>query len=626
MGRFDYADAAKAFGAVASARPDALDAQVNLAIALLNQQGPEDLVRSESVLRERVLASDAGHRRGRYVLALLLLNDGRTAEALPHFRDVADADPPDAYAAYFAARSLAADQPDQALAWYRKAIALEPRLRSAYYGAFQAMQRLGRGDEGRDLLQRFEDLDRNPQAEVAEFKYLRMGPLATAVTIDRDQAAIASTIPAGPAFAAAAPLVAHPFPWRSGPSGGPVSITVVDVNGDGTLDVFAAGAGSGTTPNALLTGNADGSFQPQLRHPLASVAGVRAVLWGDYDNNGLVDVFLCRSQGGSQLWRQVTPGVWRDVTRAAGTVAPEPAVDGAMFDADHDGDLDILLLSARGPIRLLSNNGDGTFRNIASAAGLTNDDRGARGLAIADLDADRDADLIIIRQTPPHDVYLNDRLWQYHRASGTAAFANAALEAVLAGDVDADGDTELYTDGPRGIERWVRDRQQAWQPAQLAAAEPRPASGSGAARQLALTDIDGNGTLDLIASRGSSWAAIDTTSTDSRALLFPAPERSIEAWTLGLLDPARGPSVIGLPADGAPVVWGPGPGRHPFLALVFTGRDSRSDQLRSNLSGIGASAAVRTGSHWTALNTWRWQSGPAPSSTRIISYSAEHPQ
>ena len=30
MGRFDYADAAKAFGAVASARPDALDAQVNL--------------------------------------------------------------------------------------------------------------------------------------------------------------------------------------------------------------------------------------------------------------------------------------------------------------------------------------------------------------------------------------------------------------------------------------------------------------------------------------------------------------------------------------------------------------------------------------------------------------------
>ena len=615
MGRFDYADAAKAFGAVASARPDALDAQVNLAIALLNQQKSEDVARSESVLRERVLAIDARHRRGRYVLALLLLNDGRTAEALPHFRDVADADPPDAFAAYFAARSLAADQPDQTLLWYRKAIALDPLLRSAYYGAFQAMQRLGRGDEGRDLLQRFEDLDRNPQAVVAEFKYLHMGPLAEAITIDRDRAAIASTLPAGSAFAAAAPLVAQPFPWRSGPSGGPVSpsITVVDVNGDGTLDVFAAGAGGGTTPNALLTGDADGSFQPQLRHPLASVAGVRTALWGDYDNNGLVDVFLGRSQGGSQLWRQVTSGVWRDVTRAAGAVAPEPAVDGAMFDADHDGDLDILLLSARGSIRLLSNNGDGTFRNIAAAAGLTNDDRGARGLAIADLDADRDADLIVIRQTPPHDLYLNDRLWQYRRAPGTDVLAKAAIETVLAGDVDADGDTELYTDGPRGIERWVRDRQQVWQPAQLAAGDTGALGGPATVRQLALADIDGNGSLDLIVTRGSSWAVIDPSARQSGSTQFTAQGPATATWTLGLLDPARGPSVIGLPADGAPVVWGPGPGRHPFLALVLTGRDSRSDQLRSNLSGIGASAAVRAGSHWTALNTWRWQSGPGQS-------------
>jgi hypothetical protein len=33
-----------------------------------------------------------------------------------------------------------------------------------------------------------------------------------------------------------------------------------------------------------------------------------------------------------------------------------------MFDADHDGDLDLLLIKSDGAVELLNNNGDGTFR------------------------------------------------------------------------------------------------------------------------------------------------------------------------------------------------------------------------------------------------------------------------
>ena len=605
MGRYDYAEAAKVFDRVAAARPGALDLQVNLAIALLNQQGERELARSERTLRERVLAIDAGHRRGRYVLALLLLNDGRTTEALPHFRALAEADPPDAFAAYFAARSLAADQPEQALTWYRRAMALDSRLRNAYYGAFQSLQRLGRADEGRELLQRYEDLDRNPQAMVAEFKYTRMGPLAEAVTVDMGAASSPST-PAGPPFAAPTPLVLDALPWRQEPSSGPVSITAVDFNHDGRLDVFATGVSRGPVRNAVLVGQADGSFKTDLKDALASVTDVRAALWGDYDNDGIVDVFLCRSRGGSQLWRQTAVGEWRDMTRAAGAIAPQPAIDGAMFDADHDGDLDVWLLSAAGPDRLLNNNGDGTFRNIAATAGVAGDARGSRGLAIADLDADRDADVIVLRATPPHDVFINDRLWQYHRAPGIDEFANASFEAMLAGDVDADGDTEIYTDGTRGIERWTRDRQGMWQPVRLAIETREPT----ARRQLALADVDGTGSLDLIVNHGSSWAAIDLSPAQSGRILYDAQATAVEAWAVAVFDPAQGPALIGVPAVGPATVWKPGPGRQPFLALTFSGRDSKSDQRRSNLSGIGANAAVRTGSRWTALNTWRWQSGP----------------
>jgi hypothetical protein len=66
-------------------------------------------------------------------------------------------------------------------------------------------------------------------------------------------------------------------------------------------------------------------------------------------------------------------------------------------------------------------------------------------------------------------------------------------------------------------------------------------------------------------------------------------------------------------AASGPVIWKPGAGRHAFLALSFSGRDSQSDQIRSNVSGIGVRGAVRTGSRWTAFDTWRSHSGPGQS-------------
>src|SRR5688572_6638744 len=177
MGQFDFKAAVDAFAAIQAGAPDWPEGRLNLAIALMNRQGDGDAARAEALLRES-LQAPAVARRARYALGLLLMHEGREAEALPLLTAVAKDDPPDAFAAYFVGQLRLGDAPAEALEWYQRAAALQPLLRSAHYGGFLASRRLNRDEEAAAMLGRFQALERNPQAVIAEFKYTRMGALS----------------------------------------------------------------------------------------------------------------------------------------------------------------------------------------------------------------------------------------------------------------------------------------------------------------------------------------------------------------------------------------------------------------------------------------------------------------
>jgi hypothetical protein len=583
MGQFDFNAAVDAFAAIQSAAPEWPEARLNLAIALMNRQREGDGPRAEALLRE-LLSTPALARRARYTLGLLLVHAGREAEALPLLTDVANGDPPDGFAAYFVGQLRLNEAPADALDWHRRAATQQPLLRSAHYGAFLALRRLNRDAEATESLTRFQALERNPQAVVAEFKYTRMGPLSEAITVDLagDRPPPA---PTGARFASPVPLVDDSgVAWRRG---GPArSITVADLDGDDTLDVFLAGAIDGPESNAVVMKRGE-RYALDRAHPLARVANVRAALWGDLDDDGLVDVVLCRPAGGTQIWKQAAPGRWIDATPASGVrLARSDIVDGAVFDADHDGDLDIWLVNAAGPNELLNNDGGGRFRAIGATAGIRGDGRPSAGIAVTDLDNDRDADVIVVKLSPPHDVFLNGRVWAYRPDDKAAALAAAPFRELVAGDFNADGVSEIYTAGTRGNERWERDAAGIWRPALMTAE-------SGGASRLAIADTDGDGVLELVTSAAGT--------------------NPPGGWAVAHLDAARGPSVIGVPENGVPMIWNPGPGRHAFFGLRLSGRDPNSDQRRSNVSGLGARVAVRTASRWTAFETTRLESGPGQS-------------
>jgi Tfp pilus assembly protein PilF len=610
MGQFDFDQARDVFAQLSASHPDRLDLQVNLAVATLNRQREGDDAEAQRIL-QKVLAADPQQFRAHYNLGLILLNDGRPADALSHFLFASEHERGDAYAVYYVGQcKFQQGDAAGALDAYERALALDPHLRSAAYGAFQAMQRLGRGDASR-MLDRFRTLEADPRSDVVEFKYTRMGPLGQAAVLDQPAPAVAQR-PAGPVFQATPVPIALTSPtvvWRRFTAAERPSITAADIDGDGSIDLFIAGAidDHGVVRNAVLLNRGAAGFVLDAAHPLAAVPDVTAALWGDYDNDGLTDVYLCR-RGANQLWRQTERGHWADVTAAAhADGGAGTTVDGALFDADHDGDLDVLLIKTGAANELLNNEGDGTFRSIASTIGLARDRRPSTGVIVADLDGDRDADIVVIRASPRHDVLINDRTWKYHRGEAFSRFAGAEMTTAVAGDLDAGAHPVLYSSDQGGLTRWARGATGAWEP-------ERVAGSAGLARspQLALADVDGDGRLDLVGSGSDGrWQAVAIGEDGGATPLSTEQGPPVAGWTLAVLDPARGPSIVAVPADAnaPPLVWQPGAGRFPYVSVMLSGRDRTSTQIRSNISGIGTQVLARSGSRWTARSTYREQSG-----------------
>src|SRR5471032_2614788 len=82
------------------------------------------------------------------------------------------------------------------------------------------------------------------------------------------------------------------------------------------------------------------------------------VALGDVDGDGLVDVFLARTEGCSALYKNLGGWKFEDITKTAGVGACDRHSTGAAFaDVDGDGDLDLILLATNGPNVVFLNDG-----------------------------------------------------------------------------------------------------------------------------------------------------------------------------------------------------------------------------------------------------------------------------
>ena len=143
-------------------------------------------------------------------------------------------------------------------------------------------------------------------------------------------------------------------PWLGGALFDRLSMSVVDVNGDGLVDMAV-----GSTPGGaiLLIQQPGGEFRLETLY-----VGACALAFGDVDNNGAVDAFCGGSNvsSASLIWHNGGGG---NFTLQLAALPPDlqPTITASAFaDMDNDGDVD-LFVSSESASQLLMNNGVGIF-------------------------------------------------------------------------------------------------------------------------------------------------------------------------------------------------------------------------------------------------------------------------
>ncbi|MGH9176855.1 MAG: FG-GAP repeat domain-containing protein, partial [Vicinamibacterales bacterium] len=238
-----------------------------------------------------------------------------------------------------------------------------------------------------------------------------------------------------------------------------------DADGDGDSDLlvgFTPGPGSSVL---RLYRNTKGAFSDdtQAAGLTISAAAVRQPVWVDFDGDRDLDLFVAFRDRPNALFRN-DGSRFTDVAADVGLGDPRRTVGAVWFDHDEDGDLDVITGNMDGDANGLFSQRDGRFADVAEAAGVARGGRTPNDKAngtvrpcVADVDNDGHLDLFFANYGA-NGLFLNRGKGKFDNVSQSWGIAiDARYDTCAFGDMDNDGDLDLYVNGTVTGGRQYRD-------------------------------------------------------------------------------------------------------------------------------------------------------------------------
>jgi len=207
-----------------------------------------------------------------------------------------------------------------------------------------------------------------------------------------------------------------------------------DYDNDGFVDLYVptAIAGTGPYPDMLFHNNGNGTFARVTNSPLVTdPTANQGALWGDFDNDNDLDLFVTSVTGGkNRLYRNQGSGAFVALTNSP--VMQDGGQSGGCIwgDFDNDGDLDLFVSNFQGNALYYVNDGSGGFTRVTNS--IIVQDGPSAGCIFTDFDNDGWLDLV----TPGAANLL------YHNA-GDGTFTKVTTGPVVAQPVSSFGNNSF---------------------------------------------------------------------------------------------------------------------------------------------------------------------------------------
>ncbi len=237
-----------------------------------------------------------------------------------------------------------------------------------------------------------------------------------------------------------------------------------DYDNDGDLDLYVTNSGSptiGAKVNFLHRNNGNGTFTKITTGQIVTEAFYsRGASWVDYDNDGDQDMFVTneRNQANNlykNMLKETGTATFTKITTGSLVTDIASSLSSSWGDYDNDGDLDVFVANgwpAGQNDFLYDNNGDGTFTRVLTGPEVTD---AAYSLSSGWGDYDNDGDLDLFVTTAYGPSASQNMLYQNNLIeTGTATFTKITTGDVVNdvgysygfawGDYDQDGDLDIF--------------------------------------------------------------------------------------------------------------------------------------------------------------------------------------